>query len=121
MKKDVALIIVAMLVVFSSCACSIGGKVPAEENLGAQERTEGNYISTAKKFTKDLGNQILTRMRKALGVRAFQSDNLGEASGGCLKDLTDAICEKGRTFAGDIGFDFLYRGFCLYSPFSLLL
>ena len=35
MKKDVALILVVMLVVFSTCACSVPAKGTAEEKLDA--------------------------------------------------------------------------------------
>lgn len=121
MKKDVALILVAVLVVFSVCACTVRTKGSAEEKLAGQERPEGNYIKTAKKFTKDLGCQALIRLRKALGVRISQSDNAIAANENYLADLADTIFDKGRAFARDTGFVFLYRSFCLYSPFSLLL
>ena len=38
-----------------------------------------------------------------------------------LADLADSISDKGRAFACDTGLLSLYRSFCLYSPFSLLL
>ena len=121
MKKGVSLILVGMLAVFSICACSVRTKGVTDEKLGVQEKSEGDYVDTAKKFTKDLRCQALIRLRKALGVRAFQSDNILEGSESFLADLADSIFDKGRAFACDTGLIFLYRGFCLYSPFSLLL
>ena len=121
MKKDVALILVVMLVVFSTCACSVPAKGTAEEKLDVQERPEGNYIKTAKNLQKDLGCQALILVRKALGVRVSQSDNAVENDESYLADLADSISDKGRAFACDTGLLSLYRSFCLYSPFSLLL
>ena len=54
MKKDVALILVVMLVVFSICACSVPAKGTAEEKLDVQERPEGNYIKLPKNLQKIL-------------------------------------------------------------------
>lgn len=121
MKKDVVLILVAMLVVFSICACSICKKEPAEGNLSVQEKLEKNYINTAKEFTKQLRFWLLIHLRTALGIRGLQSSDAAGFSEGDFKELADAFFDKGRAFARNIGLDFLYRGFCLYSPFSLLL
>ena len=121
MKKDVVLILVAIFVVFSFCACSNRIKGPAEEKLSVHIKLEKSYINTAKEFTKQLKFWLLIHLRIALGIRGPRSSDAAGFSEGDFKELADVFFDKGRAFARNIGLDFLYRGFCLYSPFSLLL
>lgn len=121
MKKDVVLILVAIFVVFSFCACSNRIKEPAEGKPSVHEKLEKNYINTAKEFTKQVRFWLLIHLRTALGIRGLQSSDAAGFSEGDFKELADGFLDKGRAFARNIGLDFLYRGFCLYSPFSLLL
>lgn len=114
MKKDVILILVAMLAVFSICACSVCSKELTGEKLSVQEKLEKNYINTAKESTKQLGCQTLRCLRAALGVRGLRAGAVVKTSKAYFAELAGAVF-----YNIENNLDFLYQGFCMYSPFSL--